>query len=72
MTSSNHPDVRSVARVATFIDWLRTLFDPKRYPWFGDQFIHPREFAAANHHSQLTGRFFDLPVLDPVGKAQAG
>ena len=42
-----HPDVRSVARVATFIDWLRTLFDPKRYPWFGDQFIHPREFATA-------------------------
>jgi len=40
-----HPDVRSVARVATFIDWLKTLFDPKQYPWFGDQFIHPREIG---------------------------
>ena len=38
-----HPDARDVRRVATFIDWLRTLFDSKRYPWFGDEFIHPRD-----------------------------
>ena len=38
-----HPDARGVARVSFFIDWLKTLFDPKRYPWFGDEFIHPRE-----------------------------
>ncbi len=36
-----HPDIRSVRRVAVFIDWLRSLFDAKRYPWFGDDFIHP-------------------------------
>jgi DNA-binding transcriptional LysR family regulator len=41
-----HPDARSIRRVAVFIDWLRTLFDPKRYPWFGDEFIHPRELVA--------------------------
>src|SRR6266571_115274 len=33
-----HPDIRSVKRVAAFIDWLRSLFDAKRYPWFGDEF----------------------------------
>jgi hypothetical protein len=38
-----HPDARSVRRVSVFIDWLRSLFDAKRYPWFGDEFIHPRE-----------------------------
>ena len=38
-----HPDARSVRRVSAFIDWLRTLFDAKRYPWFGDDFIHPNE-----------------------------
>ena len=38
-----HPDARSIRRVSLFIDWLKTLFDPKRYPWFGDEFIHPRE-----------------------------
>ena len=36
-----HPDVKRVRRVAIFIEWLRSLFDPKRYPWFGDEFIHP-------------------------------
>jgi DNA-binding transcriptional LysR family regulator len=40
-----HPDIRSIPRVANFIDWLRAQFDPRRYPWFRDEFIHPREFA---------------------------
>jgi DNA-binding transcriptional LysR family regulator len=39
-----HRDIRSVRRVAVFIDWLRSLFDSKRYPWFGDEFIHPNDF----------------------------
>src|SRR6266536_771785 len=38
-----HPDIRSVRRVAVFIDWLRSLFDAKQYPWFGDDFIHPND-----------------------------
>jgi DNA-binding transcriptional LysR family regulator len=42
-----HPDVRSVTRIATFIDWVKTLFDARKYPWFGDQFIHPREIGRA-------------------------
>ncbi len=40
-----HPDARSIRRVSLFIDWLRTLFDTKKYPWFGDEFIHPRDIA---------------------------
>jgi hypothetical protein len=40
-----HPDVRSVRRVAAFIDWLRALFDTKRYPWFRDEFIHPNDLS---------------------------
>jgi DNA-binding transcriptional LysR family regulator len=38
-----HPDIRSVRRVAIFIDWLRSLFDTKKFPWFGDEFIHPSD-----------------------------
>jgi DNA-binding transcriptional LysR family regulator len=38
-----HPDIRNVRRVAVFIDWLRRLFDPRTYPWFGDEFIHPSQ-----------------------------
>jgi DNA-binding transcriptional LysR family regulator len=40
-----HPDIRNVRRVAVFIDWLRSIFDAKRYPWFGDEFIHPNDLA---------------------------
>jgi DNA-binding transcriptional LysR family regulator len=40
-----HPDARGVARVSFFMDWLKTLFDPKRYPCFADEFIHPRELG---------------------------
>jgi DNA-binding transcriptional LysR family regulator len=40
-----HPDIKHVRRVAAFIDWLRSLFDPKKYPWFGDEFIHPNQLT---------------------------
>src|SRR4051812_22795398 len=40
-----HPDIRDVPRVALFIDWLRDIFDPTKYPWFRDEFIHPRDLA---------------------------
>jgi DNA-binding transcriptional LysR family regulator len=56
-----HPDVRSTRRVAVFIDSLRTLFDPKRFPWFGDQFIHPRVFAEARKAGKYTR--VNLPSL---------
>ncbi len=56
---SYHPDARSVRRVALFNDWLRTLFDPKRYPWFGDEFIHPRELAGL--HAAQKNNAFSLP-----------
>ncbi len=42
-----HPDARSVKRIAIFIDWVRSLFEPKQYPWFRDEFIHPNELGAA-------------------------
>lgn len=64
-----HPDVRSIRRVADFIDWLRSLFDPKRYPWFGDEFIHPRELG------NLARPALDppiLPILKRTGRLAAG
>ena len=41
-----HEDVRNVKRIALFIDWVRSLFDPKKYPWFRDEFIHPNDLLA--------------------------
>lgn len=64
-----HPEARSISRVAFFIDWLRTLFDPKRYPWFGDEFIHPRDLAQ-NHAPKLNETFFNLPILRPSRRTE--
>ncbi len=38
-----HPDVKKVSRKAMTIEWLRDIFDTKMYPWFREEFIHPRE-----------------------------
>jgi len=40
-----HPDVAHIPRVRHVIDWVVDSFDPRRFPWFRDEFIHPREFA---------------------------
>lgn len=41
-----HPDARKTKRVSHVIDWFRSIFDPQRYPWFRDEFIHPRDLVA--------------------------
>jgi DNA-binding transcriptional LysR family regulator len=66
-----HPDARSIPRVAVFIDWLRTLFDPKRYPFFGDEFIHPRDLIGVLAPAEAE-KLFNLPILSPARKAHAG
>jgi DNA-binding transcriptional LysR family regulator len=66
-----HPDARSIRRVAIFIDWLKTVFDPKRYPWFRDEFIHPREFAK-EHPTTVGKTLLDLPIFKPMRESQAG
>lgn len=40
-----HPDVREIPRVNLFMDWVRSIFDARRYPWFADEFIHPNELS---------------------------
>jgi DNA-binding transcriptional LysR family regulator len=40
-----HPDANRIPRVRRMIDWLIDAFDPKKYPWFRDEFIHPSELS---------------------------
>jgi DNA-binding transcriptional LysR family regulator len=63
-----HPDARSIRRVSFFIDWLRTLFDAKRYPWFGDEFIHPRELAKS-HAPKFSETLLNLPIIKHARRA---
>jgi DNA-binding transcriptional LysR family regulator len=60
-----HPDARSTPRVSVFIDWLKTLFDPKQYPWFGDAFIHPRELTKT-YAPKTRQTLVDLPIFRSV------
>ncbi len=39
-----HPDVKQVPRVAMFIEWIKNAFEPKNFPWFRDEFVHPNDF----------------------------
>ena len=39
------PNARQTKRIAHVIDWLRSIFDPVRYPWFRDEFIHPNDLV---------------------------
>jgi DNA-binding transcriptional LysR family regulator len=41
-----HLDAAKIARVRGLIDWLIEAFSPKKYPWFADEFIHPRDLPA--------------------------
>ena len=43
---SYHPSSGRIPRVRRMIDWLIEAFNPAKYPWFKDDFIHPDEFNA--------------------------
>ncbi|MEY4965981.1 MAG: hypothetical protein RL274_1564 [Pseudomonadota bacterium] len=40
-----HADAKKVARVRKAIEWLTQAFDSRRFPWFRDEFVHPRKFS---------------------------
>ena len=44
---AHHRDAARSARIRCVVDWLRELFDPRTKPWYREEFIHPRDFAAA-------------------------
>ena len=57
-----HPDARTLRRVSLFMDWLKTLFDSKRYPWFGDKFIHPRDLLGDRPADEVIPMIVKLPL----------
>ena len=38
-------DAKRTARIQQTIEWVMQVFEPRRYPWFRDEFIHPDRFA---------------------------
>lgn len=58
-----HPDVEQIPRVRRVIEWVRTSFDARRYPFFGETFIAPSELPAIERFAPLKNLFQQfLPV----------
>jgi DNA-binding transcriptional LysR family regulator len=51
---SYHPGSGRIPRVRHMIDWLIEAFNPAKFPWFKDEFVHPREFKAVYKGESLT------------------
>ena len=54
---SYHPGSGRIPRVRHMIDWLVEAFNPAKFPWFKDEFVHPREFKAVYTGESLTHLF---------------
>ncbi|MBR0713784.1 LysR family transcriptional regulator [Bradyrhizobium liaoningense] len=61
-----HKEFRSSERHKIVVDWLKKIFDPKTYPCFRDEFIHPNALvpmmAAARESVGLTGYIATAPT----------
>jgi DNA-binding transcriptional LysR family regulator len=59
---SYHPGSGRIPKVRNMIDWLLEAFNSAKYPWFGDDFIHPRELNAVYMGEPLTHLFGGVPT----------
>ncbi len=66
-----HPDARKTKRISVAIDWLKSIFDPARYPWFRDEFIHPNDLIGlvpkGADIQSVKGSFAASPTVPPGG-----
>ena len=60
-----HADAGRIPRVRYTIDWLIDAFDPRRFPWFRDEFIHPDDLLKAYQGDALFNPFGTVPINDP-------
>jgi len=54
---SYHPGCGRIPRLQHVIDWLIEAFNPEKFPWFTDEFIHPCEFKPVYKGESLTHLF---------------
>jgi DNA-binding transcriptional LysR family regulator len=55
-------DAKRIARIRQVIEWATEIYDPRRYPWFRDEFIHPDRFASMVNEPLLRHPLADLLV----------
>ncbi|WP_235973952.1 LysR family transcriptional regulator [Parasphingopyxis marina] len=52
-----HRDARNSPSVRTAIDWLKSAFDPVKYPYFGDEFVHPDDIRRPDRDQKVVPLF---------------
>jgi len=52
-----HAGVGHIPRVRRTIDWILESFDSRRFPWFGDDFIHPNDLPREYRGAPLVNLF---------------
>jgi len=58
-----HPDAKRIARIRRTIEWLVQCFDPRRFPWFREDSIHPDQFSEAHKSGPLAASLKDFRDL---------
>jgi DNA-binding transcriptional LysR family regulator len=53
-----HPDLRNSYRHMLVVDWLRQIFDGRRFPCFDEKFIHPRDLLPLMTDTTCNGEGF--------------
>jgi len=60
-----HPDSRNSAHKSTAINWIKSIFDNKVYPWFADQFIHPSRLEELMPEQATSNRGAGFVAVNP-------
>jgi len=61
-----HPDLRNSSRHMVVVDWLRQIFDSRRFPCFDEKFIHPRELISLMSNVSQTFGVAGFAAANPL------
>ncbi|SED67328.1 transcriptional regulator, LysR family [Rhizobiales bacterium GAS188] len=64
-----HPDIRKADRYMVVIELLRKLFDPRRFPCFREEFIHPLDLVPMMADVAETHGGRGFLAADPAGQS---
>jgi hypothetical protein len=58
-----HPDAKRISRIRRTIECLVHCYDPRRFPWFRNEFVHPDRFGELYKGGPLPGSLADLQFV---------
>ena len=61
-----HPDLRNSYRHMLVVDWLRQIFDGRRFPCFDEKFIHPCDLMLLMSGTTLTSSIEGFAAPNPA------